>query len=184
MRHDADLVVVPMRASDAPARFEPWGADVVERCYELWSTVGGRNAEATVLKLQEECADDEPISVPTSRTVRRWAAFHAWQVRADADFQQHHGRELHELQVMTLAAVKVGIQNLLLAGLGGFDNNPGAGVIRLKASELATRIVERGVLPLMPAIPKNDTGPDYTSMTQEELAAWARGEHQAPKKKS
>jgi len=136
-----ELVVLPVRPL-APG--ESYPDFVVERAYELWATC--RNAEATAHMLAEELGPGVPS--PSARRVREWTHYHAWTARADDDWRAHQGRNLFELQAQAVAAVRLGIQNLLLAASGAFRDNPQDGAIRLKSAELAIKLVEKGVIPL------------------------------------
>jgi hypothetical protein len=152
----ATIVALPSRPL-APG--ESYPDLVVERAYELWSVT--RNAAAAARMLQEELHAElgSQVMTPSERQVREWVHFHAWTDRADEDWRRHQGRNLFELQAQAVAAVRLGVQNLLLAASGAFAENPQDGVIRLKAAELAIRLVERGVIPLsvQPPEPAVDT---------------------------
>lgn len=140
-RDEFAVVPLPVRAL-APG--ESYPDVVVERSYELWAVT--RNAEAVAHMLRDELGPEGPT--PSARQIRQWAHFHAWTARADNDWRQHQGRNLFELQAQAVAAVRLGLQNLLLAAAGAFKDDPHDGAIRLKSAELAIKLVEKGIIPL------------------------------------
>ncbi len=146
---------------------DPYPDFVVERAYELWSVC--RNAEATAHMLAEELSPGVPS--PSARRIREWVHFHAWTARADNDWRTHQGRSLFELQAQAVGAVRLGLQNLLLAAAGAFKDDPQDGMLRLKSAELAIKLVERGVIPLsvQPPAEAADTG----TLSREEKEARA-----------
>jgi hypothetical protein len=78
------------------------------------------------------------------------------------------------------AAIQAGLEILLLAGAGAFDDNPAAGMVRLKAVDIALRAVERGVFPLIPS-PPQEARRDWSTLTLEEREAFMRDELQSRK---
>ena len=68
--------------------------------------------------------------------------------------------------------MRLGLQNLLLAATGAFKDDPQDGAIRLKAAELAIRLVERGVIPLTVHPPMEAV--DTSNLSREEQEAQAR----------
>src|ERR671917_369034 len=75
----------------------PAPPEIVERAYELWSTVGGRNASATRRLLEAEAEDGD--AVPTDRAIRKWAKEHGWHERADLQLRETAGNTDYELGV-------------------------------------------------------------------------------------
>jgi hypothetical protein len=140
---------------------------VIERCYELWATC--RNAEATAHMLAEELGPE--TQAPSARRIREWVHFRAWTARADEQWRQHHGRDLFELQAQAVAALRLGLQNLLLAAAGAFADNPQDGAIRLKSAELAIKLVEKGVIPLAIQPPEEAVETSTLSRAEKEAKA-------------
>jgi hypothetical protein len=135
--------------TSVPARFESWAPDIVQRSYEIWSTLGNRNASRTEMLLAREA--DEGTSIPASSTIRKWASAGAWASRADADLETAHGKTLHELQVGWLAVQRLSQETLLDALAGALDGCPHGGAARLKAVEIGLRTIERaGLLAVLP----------------------------------
>jgi hypothetical protein len=163
--------IVPL-PSQALAPGESYPDAVVERAYELWAVT--RNAAAAARMLREELhAELGPqVTTPSERQLRAWTHYHGWTARADEDWRRHQGRNLFELQAQAVAAVRLGVQNLLLAASGAFADNPQDGVIRLKAAELAIRLVERGVIPLSVQPPESIV--DTSDLPRDEQEARAR----------
>jgi hypothetical protein len=153
--------------------------DTRERCYELWSTLGGRDSARTTRLL---AAETENAPVPAAASIRRWSAAEAWTARADADLERSHGRTLYELQVGWLAGLRLA-QKVLLDGMtGDFDDLPMGGASRLKAAEIALRVIERaGLLALLPQAEAKERTNNWESMTLEEQEAFLRGELQRRK---
>jgi hypothetical protein len=182
--HHAELVVIPpapVPATAPPRQVVPvasYSDDVIERCFCFWSTIAGRNAEATQRHYQADVEDDEPI--PSARTIRHWAVQFRWAARADAEYQDQHSQRLYDLQLTVFNTVEAAAQNLLLVASGAFDDNPHAGLLRLKSSELALRSVERGVFPVQPK-PPLATSDDWASKSLEEREAIMREAIQAQK---
>ena len=87
--------LVPLPASQ-PRRFESWDEAVHLRTYEIWSSIGNRDAAQTHRLLQQECGLETPL--PAVTTIREWARVEAWSARADADLEHSHGRTFYELQ--------------------------------------------------------------------------------------
>lgn len=169
----SELVPLPARPL-APGDAYP--DFVVERGYELWSVC--RNAEATAHMLAEELGPD--VQSPSARRVREWVHYHAWTARADEDWRQRQGRNLFELQAQAVAAVRLGMQNLLLAAVGAFKDDPQDGAIRLKSAELAIRLVEKSVIPLSVQPPAEAADTSHLDRAEQEALAMdgiARGKH-------
>jgi hypothetical protein len=170
-RTDSALVVV----SPPPARqlvpVVSFPDDVIEASFMFWSSVAGRNAEATRRRLEA----DSPTgaAVPSARTIRGWAIARGWAERADAELRSRHSQRLYALQSQMFAAVEAGIETLLLAQAGAFDDDPMAGALRIKACDVALRAVERGVFPLMPP-PPQVAERAWETMSREEREAYMR----------
>jgi hypothetical protein len=145
-------------------------ADVMERAYELWSTVGGRNAAATRRLLEQEAEDGD--MVPTDRAIRKWAQQHGWAVRADRDVGQTKDQTLYELGVKWRALVLGSADVFLRAQTGGYAGREMEGALAVKASEIAMRQVEKGVIPLLVKPPEIEIETD--DLSREEREALAR----------
>ena len=170
-RPDRASALVPLPARPlAPG--ESYPDAVVERAFELWAVT--RNAAATARMLREELhAELGPqVTTPSERQIRAWTHYHGWTARADEDWRRHQGRNLFELQAQAVAAVRLGVQNLVLAASGAFADNPQDGGIRLKAAELAIRLVERGVIPL--SLQPPEPAVDTSDLPRDEQEARAR----------
>jgi hypothetical protein len=165
------LRVVPDLVSP-PALFDAYDDEIVTRAYELWASIAGRSAARTVRLLGREYEDG--TSLPTARTVSRWASEQAWKARANADLELSDGRTFHELQVGWLAAQQLAQATLLDGMAGELDELPFGGAGRLKAAELTLRTIERsGLLAVMPTALKG-SDIDYASLSTDEKQALAR----------
>jgi hypothetical protein len=140
---------------------------MVERGYEHWSVT--RNAEAVAQMLRNEFGPE--IQTPSARCIREWVHFHAWTARADDDWRTNQGRNLFEMRAQAAASFRLGLHNLLLAATGGIPD-PADAMIRLKAAELAIRLVERGVIPLAAIEPPTENV-DTSRLTRAEREALA-----------
>jgi hypothetical protein len=145
----------------------PAPPEILERAYALWSTVGGRNATATRRLLEAEAEDGD--AVPTDRAIRKWATEHGWHERADLHLRETAGRTVFELGVKWRALLLGAADVLLAAQTGGFAGREIEGALAVKASEIALRQIERGVLPLVVEPPAQAI--DTSSMTRAELEA-------------
>ena len=162
------IVPLPSR-SLAPG--EAWSQEIVASAFVLWASC--RNAEATARMLTDELREAGHTGpTPSARTIRQWTDYHQWRRQADVAWREHKARDLFELQAQAVAAVRVGLQNLLLAATGAFADSPQDGVIRLKAAELAIRLVERGVIPLSAQPPEEAI--DISHLSRDEQEARAR----------
>jgi hypothetical protein len=166
----ANSHLVPLTVGSAPARFEAWDEAIRGRAYELWSTIGNRDAGRTYLLLKAEWGEE--AALPAAATIRGWAREEAWAARADADLEHSHGRTVYELQVGWLAALQLAQQTLLDGMSGAFDNLPFGGAGRLKAAETTLRVIERaGLLAVLPQRPEPEID---ASASREEREAHAR----------
>src|SRR5215210_4831210 len=95
-REITPATLVPLPASQPPARFQSWDEALHLRTYEIWSSIGNRDAARTYRLLQQECGLETPL--PAVTTIRQWVRLEAWSARADADLHQSHGKALYELQ--------------------------------------------------------------------------------------
>ncbi|MBA2708263.1 MAG: hypothetical protein H0U59_10730 [Gemmatimonadaceae bacterium] len=154
-------------------------ADVVERCYVLWSTAAAMNAESTVRRYQNEQSPETPI--PTSETIRQWSRKHGWHARRDADFRANHGERLYEMQMRQLANFEASGEELAKINAGLYDDNPLAGALRLKVREVLSREIERKTMPLVPSLPAA-TAQDWRERPLEEGEAMMRDALHAGKK--
>jgi hypothetical protein len=145
---------------------------MVERGFDHWSMT--RNAEAVAQLLRTEFGPE--VRTPSARCIREWVHYHGWPARADHDWRSNQGRTLFEMRVQAVAGFRLGLQNLLLAATGGIPD-PADAVVRLKAAELAIRLVERGVIPLA-AIEPPTADVDERTLSRPEREALA-GERMA-----
>lgn len=158
----------PIRGEVVPAVVS-YADDVMERCYELWAGRTARNNRATARLYAAEVEPGTPT--PTYETIRTWAARHHWEERRRADYERNHGESLYDIQLDTLALMRRSVDVMAEAQSGAYDDNPAAGIVRLKAGELVGKIVERGILPLMPK--PRDLPLDTDSMSREDAEAHA-----------
>jgi hypothetical protein len=165
-----ELVVLP--AVEPPARFESWDDAVQSRAFEIWSTIGNRDAGRTHVLLRQECGEDTPL--PAASTIRAWARKEAWSARADADLHHSHAKALYELQCGWLAGLRLA-QKVLLDGMAGaLDDAPGGGLARVKSAEVTLRVIERaGLLAILPQPPEPERA-DTSGMTRAEAEARAK----------
>jgi hypothetical protein len=176
--HDIERALVPV-PQHAPERFEPWPDETRERCYELWSTLGGRDSARTERLLTTELGG---VPVPTASSIRRWVLDEAWAARADADLKRSHGRTLYELQVGWLAGLRLAQKTLLDGMAGEFDDLPMSGAARIKSAEITLRVLERcGMLALLPQAPAQEKTINWDSLSLEEREAFMRQTLQARK---
>ena len=143
-----------MRESDPSAKvivalpsLVPSPIELINRAYELWSTVGGRNAAATRRLLEQEADDGDAL--PNERSIRRWAKQHAWDVRADVMIRDTKDLTAYQLGVKWRAIMLGGADVLLAAQTGGYAGREMEGALAVKATEIGIRVIERGVLPLV-----------------------------------
>src|SRR5262245_16252063 len=87
--------------------------EVMERAYELWSTIGGRNAAATRRLMEQEAEDGD--AVPTDRAIRKWAQQQAWDVRADGMIRETRELTAYQLGVKYRAIMLGGADVILKA---------------------------------------------------------------------
>ena len=168
-RPTVELSLVPLPHHKlAPG--ESYPDAIVERGYEHWAIT--RNAEAVAQMLHNEFGS--AVQTPSARCIRQWVHYYGWPVRADADWRSNQGKSLFVMQVQAVAAFRLGLQNLLLAATGGIPD-PADAVIRLKAAELAIRLVEKGVIPLAAINPPiEDVDERMLSRPEREALANAR----------
>src|SRR3712207_4508205 len=92
-------------------RFQPWPDDVKQRCKELWSSIGNRNAGRVEYLYSREVPEN--VAIPAAVTIRQWAREECWGASADADLAESHGRTLRELRTGWLAALRLSQETLL-----------------------------------------------------------------------
>jgi hypothetical protein len=160
--------VVPAPPGCAVPRYD---ADVIERCYEIWATAGAMSGPATVAQYALEVEPGTPI--PTPRTIQLWAREHGWAARLDADLARNHGQRLYELQLRRLANYEAAEEETSRVLAGMYDENVGAGALRLKARELLERAYERGVRVALPK-PSETARKRVAEMSDEEATAMMR----------
>jgi hypothetical protein len=170
---DAEIVALP--------RGKPYVAfspDVKELAFRLWATVAGRRPAAVERLLARELPAG--TAIPTQQAIGNWARGEDWAARADDLWRINHGAMLYELQLLTAS-------NFLLSQIGKQDVLTGAyagremeGALILKAGELSDRLMERGVVPLIP-VPPDTAGTDESHLSRAEREARA-GERMARRK--
>ena len=175
---DAGSALQVVAPSSKPARFEAWPDDVKERCRELWSSIGNRNAGRVEWFYGREVP--EGIAIPAAITIRQWAREEHWGAWADADLAESHGRTLRELRTGWLAALRLSQETLIDSMTGRLDALPHGGAGRIKSAEVTLRIIaQSGLLAVAPE-------PDLTNealeaMTPEEQQRHLRDEIQRDK---
>ena len=151
-RERALRTITPTPAPEPPALFHPWPEDVKERCKELWSTLGNRNAFRTEWLYGREVS--EGTAIPAASTIRMWARADAWDEWANADLTTSQGKTLHQLQVGWLRALQLSqeVQLDILAGM--YDDNPAAAAVKAKVAESVQRVISHaGLLAVLPSAP-------------------------------
>jgi hypothetical protein len=140
--------------------------EMIERAYELWSTVGGRNAAAVRRLLIEEA--DEGDAIPNERTIRQWAKHHAWSVAADEMVRETKDLTQYQLWVRYRAIMLRGADVILKAQTGGYAGNELEGALAVKATEVGNRFIERGALPVVVAPPSPPIDTEVLSRDEAE----------------
>lgn len=138
---------VPIRESVRPAVIS-YAPDVVERCYQLWAWRCARSPRAVERTYRDEVPPGTPV--PTYNTIRDWAIRDNWDGRRRDDFVRNCGDNLYDMQMDAATNIRRQLDIIAEVQAGLFDDNPAAALVRLKAGELAGKLVERGILPLMP----------------------------------
>jgi hypothetical protein len=64
-RHDPECALVPV-SHHVPARFESYPPEIMERAFELWSTIAGRSGARVLRLLSSEFGDE--AALPTAET--------------------------------------------------------------------------------------------------------------------
>ena len=178
-RHDSELSVLPL-PQHPPARFESYPVEIMERAFELWSTIAGRSGARVARLLSSEFGEE--TALPTPSTINRWALDDAWTAKADAHLERSQGRTLFDLQVGWLAGLRLAQKTLLDGMVGEFDDLPMGGANRLKAAETVLRVIERaGLLAVLPQAEAQEKTNGWESMTLEEQEAFMRDQLQARK---
>lgn len=159
---------VPIREDVSPAviRYAP---DVVERCYQLWAWRCARSPRAVERTYRDEVPEGTPV--PTYTTIRDWAIRDHWDTRRRDDFARNCGDNLYDMQVDAATNIRRQLDIVAEIQAGLFDHDPAAALVRLKAGELAVKLVERGIVPLMPKPIEPEANTD--GMTREEREAKA-----------
>lgn len=166
----AAIVALPSR--EPPARFESWPEDVKDRCRDLWSTLGNRNAGRTEWLLAKETP--EHVALPSASTIRRWAHDEDWATWATGEIQRTAGLTLAQLRHTWLQLLQLSQETQLDAMLGKYDDNPGAGAVRVKAAESVQRVVaQAGLLAPIPPEPAR-TAADTKELSRDEGEALAK----------
>ena len=168
------LAVVPRPPDTRPARFEAWPEDVKDRCRELWSSLGNRNASRVEWLYAREVPED--VAIPAAATIRRWAHDDDWEGWANGEVQRTRGKTLHQLQITWLRALQLSQEVQIDAMLGRFADNPADGAVRIKAAEAVQRVVaQAGLLAPLPAAPEPESVDESTlSLGEREALASAR----------
>jgi hypothetical protein len=150
----------------------------IERGFELFATVAGGNCAHVQRLLAAEIGDEG--AVPTRQTVYNWSVQFGWRERRDLVIVETKGRTKYELALLWRAIVLGGGEQILAAQTGAFDDNPAAGLVRLKATEIGMRQLERGVISLE-AEPPEEKVDDEEDLSRAEKEARA-GERMAQRK--
>ena len=162
-----EIVALPRRE---PAL--PFDEPLIERGYELFATVAGGNCAHVQRLLAAELDDGEPV--PTRQTVYNWSIQYGWRERRDLSLRETRGRTHYELALLWRAIVLGSGEQILAAQTGAFDDNPAAGLVRLKASEIGMRQLERGVIRLDAEPPEQVTDESHLTRQEREALANAR----------
>ena len=165
---DSPLAVLPVAVLPSPARFQAHAPELVERAFQLWSTVAGRNATLTASLLTREVDDGTPT--PAGSTVRRWASEQCWDARADADLVQTSKRALAELRAGWLGALSLAQQTLMAGLVGDLDDLPHAGAARLKSAELVLKTLQHANATIVPSESAVTPHDDDQPLTLEQRA--------------
>lgn len=159
---------VPIRAEVVSAGGD-YGEEVRARCYALWAFRAARNNRAVERLYAAEMG--EGADVPSYNTIRRWAMAEGWEERRRADFAANHGETLYDMQLDALGIMRRHIDVMAEAQAGAYDDNPAAGIVRLKPGELLGKVIERGILPLMPK--PQERALDADAMSKDDAEAHA-----------
>jgi hypothetical protein len=162
----------PLAVLLAPARFQAHAPELVERAFQLWSTVAGRNATLTASLLAREADDGTPT--PAGSTVRRWAADELWSDRADADLTQTSARSVAALRAGWLGALSLAQQTLMAGLVGDLDDLPHAGAARLKSAELVLKTLQHANATIVPSESAATPQDDDPTLSLEQRARRAR----------
>jgi hypothetical protein len=113
--------------------------------------VAGQDAAATMRLLVSEGWDD----VPARQTIARWAREEQWAAQSAAAWQDvaTRGKAMYDLQMAMINNVALGEVQKRDVMTGAYDHAPMVGALRLKASELSGRTVERVIAALRMPVP-------------------------------
>lgn len=178
-------VPAPIRLLPAPRDARQYAPDVIERCYHLWRMSAG-SLRAAARRYADEVPDGAPV--PAHQTLSDWARDYGWDARWTAEYERDQGRDIYAIERRATQLIQEHLSIMAEAQAGAFDNNPAAGIVRLKPGELLGRLLEKRVLHLAPSPPattdlSDGAGPDWETMTQAERETWARQGVQAGKMK-
>jgi hypothetical protein len=109
-------------------------------------------------------------------TIRNWARTENWSGQSDDVWRSGGKRTIYELRRGALGIAILSLQTNRDAQTGGLDHlEPWQGALRLKASELGMRLVERGVIALQAFDPpQDDQDTSDLSLQEREAEASAR----------
>jgi hypothetical protein len=158
----------------AVPRGEAWQAfpeDVKDLAFGLWETFCGGDSAAVERLLREELPEGAPI--PTRQSIARWARDEDWAAKREAGWRNVKGRTVFELKLAMLGNVVLAQKIKRNAMTGAYDDTPQVAAIRLKAAELADRLLERAVIGLAEPEPPDAgaTDEDERNMTRAEREA-------------
>jgi hypothetical protein len=148
--------------------------DMRARAFVLWTTEAGRNCAAVARLLAEEFAN-EGLNTPHRSVIAVWASQDDWANQADEMWRNTRLWSARQLQTVALGNVLLASRRRQEVLLGKYDEDIGAGLLMLKAGELADRLV-RDVLPLdlMSAPPEMRSVDEEASLSTGEKATLAR----------
>jgi hypothetical protein len=159
--------IVPFTHGDAQVRYPD---DIKDLAFRLWSTFCGGDSAATERMLIIEL--DAGVPVPTRQTIAKWARDEGWAALRDEGWRNLKGRTVYELRVAMLSNVVLAQKIKRDAMTGAYSDDVPAGALRLKAAELADRLLERAVIALgVPDAPDEDAPEADSHLSRAEREA-------------
>jgi hypothetical protein len=135
----------------------------------LWASVAGRRGAAVERLLARELALGTPI--PTAQSINNWARAEGWAARADHHWRVNHPDILYELQLIAASNFYLSQLNKQDIQTGAYAGREMEAALLLKAGELSDRLMERGVVPLLPAPREQRMDDDEEGLTRAEREA-------------
>jgi hypothetical protein len=142
--------------------------EVRQLAFVLWATVGGRPPAAVERLLAQELPDGVPL--PTQQAIGSWARADDWAALADGYWRANHRDILQRLQLLTAANFYLSQVNKHEIQTGAYAGREAEAAVLLKAGELSDRLMERGVVPLLPPVPEERPDDDAGLSRQEREA--------------